>query len=82
LWGRLNGRAIPTGLPPAAEDFLRSLACDLIDDDEVPEAWITTLADEPHIGAVRPEVERLPALVLNESRDTLEPTDYLDRRAQ
>ena len=82
LWGRLNGRAIPAGLPPAAEDFLRSLACDLIDDDEVPEAWTTTLADEPNSGAVRPEVERLPALVLSESRDTLEQTDYLDRRAQ
>ena len=82
LWGRLSGRAIPAGLPPAAEEFLRGLECDLIDDDERPAAWTTTLADEPNAGAVRPEVERLPALVLNEPHDTLEQTDTLHRLAR
>jgi len=77
LWGRLSGRAIPAGLPPEANGLLRGLECDLIDDDEVPEAWTTTLADEPNPGAVRPEVERLPELVLREPRDTLKPKHLL-----
>jgi acetoin utilization protein AcuC len=66
LWGRLSGRAIPETLPPAAQELLGGLRCDLIDEDEVPETWITTLADVPNTGPVRPEVERLPGLVLRE----------------
>jgi acetoin utilization protein AcuC len=65
LWGRLSGKEIPTQLPPGVRSFLRSFECDLIDPDEVPNAWLTTLADEPNRGAVRPEVERLPELVLH-----------------
>ncbi len=65
LWGRLSGRDIPETLPKPARDFLSGLECDLIDDDEVPENWLTTLADEPNNGPVRPQVERLPALVLH-----------------
>jgi acetoin utilization protein AcuC len=78
LWGRLSGRAIPAGLPHEAKGLLSGLECDLIDDDEVPEAWTTTLADEPNPGAVRPEVERLPELVLREPRDTLKPAHLLN----
>jgi len=63
LWGRLCGRALPDRLPAAAQDLLGSLCCDLIDEDEVPPAWLTTLADAPNHGPVRPEVKRLPALV-------------------
>jgi hypothetical protein len=74
----LSGRAIPAGLPHEAKGLLRGLECDLIDDDEVPEAWTTTLADEPNPGAVRPEVERLPELVLREPRDTLKPAHLLN----
>jgi acetoin utilization protein AcuC len=66
LWGRLNGRAIPATLPPPAQELLGGLHCDLIDEDEVPEAWITTLADVPNPGPVRPEVARLPGLVLRD----------------
>ncbi len=65
LWGRLNGLEIPAALPPDAQDFLRGLECDLIDEDEVPESWIDKLADEPNIGPIRPEIERLPDLVLH-----------------
>ena len=61
---------------------MRGLECDLIDDDEVPEAWTTTLADEPAAGAVRPEVQRLPALVLGEPRDTLGQSDALEGLAR
>ena len=66
LWGRLSGREIPETLPPAAQELLGGLRCDLIDDDEVPQTWLTTLADEPNLGPVRPEVARLPALVLRD----------------
>ena len=65
LWGRLSGREIPAILPPQAQAFLAGLDCDLIDEDEVPDSWLTTLADQPNNGLVRPQVERLPALVLN-----------------
>jgi len=65
LWGRLNGREFPGELPPEAQKLLQSLECDLIDDDEIPESWITKLADEPNTGPVRPEIKRLPGLVLH-----------------
>jgi acetoin utilization protein AcuC len=65
LWGRLSGREIPAILPSQAAEFLASFECDLIDEDEVPGHWLTTLADEPNIGPVRPQIERLPDLVLN-----------------
>jgi len=65
LWGRLSGRALPQDLPAAAQELLNNLECDLIDEDEVPERWLTKLADEPNIGRVRPAVERLPGLVLH-----------------
>jgi hypothetical protein len=61
----LSGRTIPQELPAVALELLKGLECDLIDEDEVPECWLTKLADEPNIGAVRPAVERLPGLVLH-----------------
>lgn len=65
LWGRLNGLEMPSELPADAQALLSGLESDLIDEDEVPENWITQLADSPNRGLVRPEIERLPALVLH-----------------
>ena len=65
LWGRLSGQVMPRELPAEAQELLQSLECDLVDEDEVPESWLTKIADEPNIGAVRPAVERLPDLVLH-----------------
>ncbi|MBT8063931.1 MAG: acetoin utilization protein AcuC [Gammaproteobacteria bacterium] len=65
LWGRLSGRSIPSELPAEGRALLASLDCDLVDEDEVPESWLNELADAPHDGPVRPEVGRLPDLVLN-----------------
>ncbi|NNK36876.1 MAG: acetoin utilization protein AcuC [Xanthomonadales bacterium] len=65
LWGRLSGRSIPSELPAEARALLEGLECDLVDEDEVPESWLNELADAPHDGPVRPEVGRLPDLVLN-----------------
>jgi hypothetical protein len=47
------------------QQLLGSLECDLVDEDEVPPEWLTTLADEPNVGPVRPEIQRLPELVLH-----------------
>ena len=65
LWGRLSGRSLPDRLPPPGLELMRGLESDLVDEDEVPESWLTTLADAPNRGAVRPQVERLPDLVLH-----------------
>ena len=65
LWGRLSGREIPEALPSAAQALLQKFECDLVDEDEIPEDWINTLADQPNNGPVRKEVARLPGLVLN-----------------
>ena len=65
LWGRLSGRDLPATLPEMARSFLQSFECDLIDEDEIPGGWLTTLADPPNEGKVRPEIQRLPDLVLH-----------------
>ncbi|MDE2295636.1 MAG: acetoin utilization protein AcuC [Gammaproteobacteria bacterium] len=59
LWARLSGRAIPESLPDAARQVLANLGCDLIDEDRIDPAWLTTLADAPRPGAVRAEVRGL-----------------------
>ncbi len=59
LWGRINGFSIPERLPDAAIDLLRSMECDLIDEDDVDEAWLTTMADTPYPGPVRDAIKSL-----------------------
>lgn len=61
LWGRLNDREIPVVLPADAQLVLRSLVCDLIDDEDVEPSWLATLADSPRPGPVRPAVRVLGA---------------------
>jgi acetoin utilization protein AcuC len=61
LWGRLSGRQTPASLPRQARSILEALACDLIDDDEIHPAWVTTLADAPREGPVREAVRKLVA---------------------
>jgi acetoin utilization protein AcuC len=55
--GRLRGHEIPDELPAAAQEVLRSLECDLIEDEDVEEAWFRALSDAPRPGAVRDEVK-------------------------
>lgn len=59
LWGRLSGRAIPASLPERARSILEPLRCDLIDDEDVRDAWLATLADSPNVGPVRREIHEL-----------------------
>ncbi|HUY83944.1 MAG TPA: hypothetical protein VMU86_05180, partial [Steroidobacteraceae bacterium] len=58
LWARLSGRPIPDRLPDAAHAILAALSCDLIDEDRIDPAWLTTLADAPRAGTVRAEIRR------------------------
>lgn len=59
MWGRLSGRAMPERLPPQAVEFMRRMECDLIDEEDVDEMWLTTMADSPYPGSVRDEIRWL-----------------------
>ena len=59
MWGRISGQAFPERLPAAATDYLAAMECDLIDEDDIDEAWLTTLADIPNPGPVRDAVRSL-----------------------
>lgn len=66
LWGRLAGHDLPETLPGPAQSFLRGLACDLVDADEMRPHWTQTLIDPPHVGAVRQVFHEIAAAVLAE----------------
>ncbi len=61
LWARLSGRVIPPTLPPPAQRILEELSCELMDEDMIDPAWLTTLADRPRPGPVRDAVRGLAA---------------------
>lgn len=61
LWGRLSGRQIPRRLTSAAVEMLQGLSCELIEDEAVDPAWLTTLADAGHNGPIREAVLELTA---------------------
>ena len=48
LWGRLAGREIPARLPAEARAILVALECDLVDEENMREEWLETLADGAH----------------------------------
>lgn len=59
LWGVLSKKTMPSALAPAARAVLAPLTCDLVDEEDFRETWLSTLADPPNPGRVRPEVEAL-----------------------
>lgn len=61
LWGRLSGRGIPAELPEAAQQVLKDLHCELLDEEMLEESWTRTLADAPRAGPVRAEITDLAA---------------------
>jgi len=63
MWGRLAGHEMPDSLPPEAVDYMTGMECDLIDEEDVQEAWLTTMADSPYPGPVRNEIKLLVANV-------------------
>jgi len=63
MWGKVNGLELPDRLPDAASELLRGMECDLIDDEGVDEAWLTTMADSPYPGPIRGVVKSLASMV-------------------
>ncbi|MCA8903569.1 MAG: hypothetical protein KDA43_01720 [Hyphomonas sp.] len=59
LWGRLAGFDLPHSLPPAAQEKLEAMSCDLIDTEDMRPEWTTTLCDQPNRGPIRDEVKEL-----------------------
>jgi len=64
LWGRLAGLRAPDPLPVEAKTMLARFACDLVDDDDIDPAWLTSLDDPPFGGPVRGEIREIVAAVL------------------
>jgi acetoin utilization protein AcuC len=67
IWAQLNDIAPPDAIPPAAEAVLRALTYSRAAGRDPPAHWFTTLRDAPREGRVRPEIERLITLTLQES---------------
>ena len=65
MWGVLSGRPMPDRLPQEAVEMLRSMECDLIDEDEIEEDWLTTLVDTPYDGPVRETIKSLARQVVS-----------------
>jgi acetoin utilization protein AcuC len=61
LWGRLAGLEFPSRLPRQALDLLAGLESDLVDEEDILDSWLTTLADVPETDPVRPEIHELAA---------------------
>ena len=61
MWGRITERECPARLPDEAIAYLREMECDLIDEEDVLEEWVTTIADTPHPGTIRDEIRSLLA---------------------
>ena len=57
LWARLSGYAIPSQLPADVVEYMQSMECDLVDEDEIEAAWLTTMADSPYPGQVRETIK-------------------------
>ncbi len=64
LWARIAGYPFPETLPEEARALLGTLSCDLVDDEDIDPDWLTSLADPPNRGAIRPEFVALRDEVL------------------
>ena len=63
MWGRITGREFPARLADEATAYLANMECDLIDEDDVLDEWLTTIADSPNPGPVRDEIRSLATIV-------------------
>jgi acetoin utilization protein AcuC len=63
MWGRLTGQVMPCELPEEAQTMLGKMSCDLIDEEDVEPAWLTSLVDSPYNGPVREAIISLAAEV-------------------
>lgn len=66
MWGRLTGRTMPFELPEEAQNLLGNMSCDLIDEEDVEPAWLTSLVDSPYNGPVREAIISLADRILQD----------------
>jgi len=59
MWGRISGQHIPDRLPAEARAFMGRMECDLIDEEDIEEQWLTTMADSPNAATIRDEIKYL-----------------------
>jgi acetoin utilization protein AcuC len=64
LWGTLTGQELPETLPQEAVDLLSAMECDLIDEEDIEDEWLTRLVDSPYDGPVRDAIRSLAATVV------------------
>jgi len=72
LWGHINGREMPAVLPDEAIELMKSMECDLIDDEDIEPQWLTTMTDSPNPGTVRDAVKSVANAVIGTGRGGLE----------
>ncbi len=56
MWGRISGQEMPERLPADARAFMGRMECDLIDEEDIEEQWLTTMADSPYPASIRDEI--------------------------
>lgn len=59
LWGEVSGRPLADMLPGDAQELMRRLNCDLVDDEDIPPFWLDALNDPANEGPVRPEIREI-----------------------
>lgn len=59
LWGQISGQSLPDALPQQAVDMLGSMECELVDEEDIDDTWLTTIEDRPNPGPVREAVKSL-----------------------
>ena len=64
LWGRITDQPFPDSLPTDAVQLLRDMECDLVDEEDIDEAWFASMADSPYPGPVRDSIKSLAREVL------------------
>jgi acetoin utilization protein AcuC len=64
MWGRLSGQEMPLELPEEAQIMLAKMSCDLIDEEDIEPAWLTSLVDSAYNGPVREAIKLLAAKVM------------------
>ena len=64
LWARLSGHDIPPILPEHAQTILSKLDCDLIDLEDVEDAWTKSIIDPHRPGQVRERIKDIAKSVV------------------
>lgn len=65
LWGRIADKVMPDILPAETVAYLKSLECDLVDDEEdMQPFWTQTLVDPRNTGPVRESFRQIVSAVL------------------